>query len=154
MPTVDVSLSIGVPAQEAWSTVIDVESYPECMDVVRSVEILADLGGNRRRTGWSVLLRGSVLEWVEQEYLDHDAMVITFEQQSGDLEQFSGGWSVRPAAVDRCEVTLHVEFDIGIPLLADMLNPVAEGALRDSAKAMLLGLEHRIVGSVPEATWS
>ena len=38
-------------------------------------------------------------------------------------------------------VTLHVDFDIGIPLLADMLNPIARTALEDNAVLMLRALE-------------
>lgn len=42
-------------------------------------------------------------------------------------------------------VSLHVDFDIGIPLLAEMLNPVAADALRESAAQMLAALEQRLL---------
>lgn len=151
VPIVEVSLSIAVPAPDAWSAIVDVEAYPDCMDVVRSVEILDDSGGDRRRTAWSVLLRGSRLEWIEREHLDERRRVISFEQETGDLETFSGQWSVRPVTDGRSEVSLRVEFDIGVPLLAEMLNPVAATALEDSARAMLLSLERRMLDDLAAA---
>jgi hypothetical protein len=42
-------------------------------------------------------------------------------------------------------VTLNVDFDIGIPLLADMLNPVASAALRENSQQMLAALEQRLI---------
>ena len=41
-------------------------------------------------------------------------------------------------------MSLHVDFDIGIPLLSDLLNPVASDALRENAAQMLRALERRL----------
>jgi hypothetical protein len=35
---------------------------------------------------------------------------------------------------------LSVYFDIGIPMLSEMLNPVAERAVRDNSRNMLLSI--------------
>ena len=40
-------------------------------------------------------------------------------------------------------VRLTVMFEIGIPLLADMLNPVAQRALRENCTDMLRGIERQ-----------
>jgi ribosome-associated toxin RatA of RatAB toxin-antitoxin module len=145
VPTVEVSLRLAVPVLDAWQTIVDVESYPLRMENVQSVRLLdADRGTEQqeyRRAAWSVLLRGSVLQWVEREYLDPASHTIRFEQESGDLDRFDGYWTV--AVIDELHslVTLRVEFDIGIPLLADMLNPIATTALHDNAVVMLRALE-------------
>jgi ribosome-associated toxin RatA of RatAB toxin-antitoxin module len=143
MPTVDVSLTLNASADEVWGVVTDVESYPDCMDSVQSVTITTGAGTRNRTADWSVLLRGSVLRWSEREELDDEQQVITFEQVDGDLALFSGYWRVTPDASERSTVTLHVDFEIGIPLLADMLNPVAATALDENARQMLHALERR-----------
>jgi ribosome-associated toxin RatA of RatAB toxin-antitoxin module len=146
MPHVEVELTIAAPPAAIWATVIDVESYPESMTEVRSVEIVEETGPGTRITAWSVHLKGSVLEWTEEERVDHEAMRVSFQQVSGDLADFSGYWKVRPADDGRSSsVTLNVDFDIGIPLLADMLNPVAAVALRENAQQMLAALEQRLI---------
>jgi ribosome-associated toxin RatA of RatAB toxin-antitoxin module len=146
VPTVEVREQLSVAPSDAWATVTDVEAYPSRMPSVQSVRLLDDPGEGFRRAAWSVLLRGSVLRWVEREYLDPEARIVRFEQESGDLDLFSGHWAVQPHG-DGSLVTLHVDFDIGIPLLADMLNPIARTALADNAVLMLRALEHAQAGA-------
>lgn len=148
MPAVGVTRIIAAPPDDAWAVVTDVESYAECMQSVRSVVIAEGRDSDERTTTWSVLLRGSVLQWSEAEKLDHARRVVTFEQIDGDLERFSGYWRVEEIAEDRCRVTLHVDFDIGIPLLAEMLNPIAATALTENSNTMLDALEQRAVSRV------
>jgi ribosome-associated toxin RatA of RatAB toxin-antitoxin module len=111
------------------------------MDSVRWVKIIDGTDPLARRSGWSVLLKGSILEWEEVERIDPDRMVMEFHQVSGDMETFDGAWRVTRIDETRTNVTLHITFEIGIPLLADMLNPVAERSLRANSRDMLLGIE-------------
>ncbi|GAA2149031.1 hypothetical protein GCM10009760_41770 [Kitasatospora kazusensis] len=145
MPRVEVDLRIAVPPDDAWAAVVDVLGYPDCMESVDSVEIVRQDDDRHRTTAWSVRLKGSVLQWTETELIDHAARRFDFEQISGDLGEFVGHWAVRPAPEGGSTVSLHVDFDIGIPLLAEMLNPVAADALRESAAQMLMSLERRLL---------
>ncbi|KJY43423.1 hypothetical protein VR41_03385 [Streptomyces sp. NRRL B-1568] len=147
MPRVEVELYIAAPPAQSWAAVVDVESYPECMDSVQSVKVVEQNGPQERTTAWSVHLKGSVLEWVEAERIDDEARRFDFHQVSGDLAHFVGHWAVRPADDGGSLVSLDVEFDIGIPLLAEMLNPVAATALRENAEQMLTALERRLTGT-------
>ena len=97
-------------------------------------------GGEHRESSWEVLLKGSLLRWRERETVDRPGMRIDFKQLEGDLDRFDGHWLVEPAE-GGSDVELHVEFEIGIPLLAEMLNPVAARALRDNSADMLSSLE-------------
>ncbi|WP_320777271.1 type II toxin-antitoxin system RatA family toxin [Streptomyces sp. CRN 30] len=144
MPVVEETLIIGAHADDAWTAVTDVESYPETTRNVQSVRVVSAESDTVRRTAWSVLLRGSVLQWVQNEELDPVNRIVTFQQESGDMETYTGHWTVVPLDDGRCSVTLYVDFEIGIPLMADMLNPIAVTALRESAHTMLSGLEKRV----------
>ncbi|GAA3029677.1 hypothetical protein GCM10020000_02920 [Streptomyces olivoverticillatus] len=115
MPRVEVELYIAAPPAQSWAAVVDVESYPECMDSVQSVKVVEQNGPQERTTAWSVHLKGSVLEWVEAERIDDEARRFDFHQVSGDLAHFVGHWAVRPADDGGSLVSLDVEFDIGIP---------------------------------------
>jgi bacterioferritin-associated ferredoxin/ribosome-associated toxin RatA of RatAB toxin-antitoxin module len=145
MPTVEVTHAVAAAPELAWSAVTDVESYADCMDNVRSVKITEHLGKDHRVSEWSTFLKGSILEWAEEEILDHEQMRISFHQVRGDLERFDGYWQVRPEADGASSLTLYVDFEIGIPLLADMLNPVAATALRENALQMLRAIEDRVL---------
>ncbi|WP_406192829.1 SRPBCC family protein [Kitasatospora sp. NBC_01560] len=145
-------LCIAVPPERAWPAVVDVELYPTCMDSVESVVTLDRPDPLHRTTRWSVHLEESVLRWTQQEVIDPVDRSFDFHQISGDLEEFTGRWSVRPAPGGHSTVSLHVDFDIGIPLLADMLNPIAADALRENAAQMLAALERRLAPGAPELT--
>ncbi|MEV7504857.1 SRPBCC family protein [Streptomyces sp. NPDC093018] len=151
MPRVDVELRIAASPDQAWAAVADVESYPGCMDNVESVTVTERGDARHRTTAWSVRLKGSVLRWTEAEVLDHGARRFDFRQVTGDLGAFSGHWAVTPTGAAHSTVSLHVDFDIGIPLLAEMLNPVASDALRENAAQMLRALERRLGAADPDA---
>jgi ribosome-associated toxin RatA of RatAB toxin-antitoxin module len=141
MPTVStVSLS-SQPIDRVWREVLDIASFPSYMEEVREVEILRE-EGNARRSRWSILLKGSILEWEEEERIDHEKREITFHQIEGDLAYFTGSWRVWQSEQD-VSIEMHVEFDIGIPLLADMLNPVAARALEENAQKILSRIDTR-----------
>lgn len=141
MPHVTVSLEIHAPLPETWAAVKDIEAYPRFMENVRSVEILST-DEDERVSKWSTLLKGSVLEWTETEAIDEERKRIEFHQLDGDLDLFTGHWQVAPTRDGTgVLVELSVEFEIGIPLLADMLNPVAARALEQNSKSMLREIE-------------
>ena len=144
MPRVDVSVAMHASAQEVWSAVADVLSYPAFMANVNSVTLVEELPDGSTLTSWSVLLKGSNLEWTERDVADHDLRRLTFAQTDGDLELFEGVWSVTEGDDGKVVVRLQCDFDIGIPLLADMLNPVAARALTENSEAMLRQIEAQV----------
>ncbi|MEV1010470.1 SRPBCC family protein [Streptomyces sp. NPDC049881] len=147
MPRVEVDLPIAAPPAAAWAAVVDVEAYPACMESVEEVAVVARPDARHRTTSWSVRLQGSVLRWTEDEVIDAPARRFDFRQVSGDLGAFAGHWAVSPGPGAGSTVSLHVDFDIGIPLLADMLNPVAADALRENAAQMLDALQARLLAA-------
>ncbi|MGW6459216.1 type II toxin-antitoxin system RatA family toxin [Streptomyces sp. NPDC055078] len=147
MPHVEVNLPIEAPVAIAWRAVTRLEDYAEYMENVESVTVLGRTDAGARVSEWSVLLKGSVLEWVEEDELDEETRTMSFSQVSGDLDEFKGYWRVTDAGEGTSVVTFSVDFEIGIPLLADMLNPVAAKALRENSEHMLRAIERRITVS-------
>jgi len=141
MPEVKIDLEVNAPIERVWETVIDIERYQESMETVRSVRIVEQSDAAHRRAAWSVLLKGSILEWEEEEHLDPKAHTVVFKQLRGDLEHFDGHWALDALDPERTRVVFEVEFEIGIPMLADMLNPVAQRSLQENCTEMLLGIE-------------
>ncbi|WP_030378781.1 MULTISPECIES: type II toxin-antitoxin system RatA family toxin [unclassified Streptomyces] len=143
MPTIDFELTIGAPPEAAWGTILDVESYPVFMESVLTTRLGRDDGAHRV-SSWEILLKGAVLRWTEDEQVDHGAMRLEFTQTEGDMEHLEGFWQVHPVSARSVRVQMLIGFRIGIPLLADMLNPIAARAVEDNSKSMLLGLEQRL----------
>ncbi len=144
MPHVEISLPIKAPVTDTWEAVKRLEDYADYMDNVESVTMTGESADGIRTSEWSVLLKGSVLEWTEEDTLDEERRVMSFAQIAGDLDEFVGHWRVDDAGDGTSVVSFVVDFEIGIPLLADMLNPVAAKALRENSEHMLQAIERRL----------
>ena len=150
MPIVNTAHTTGQPAELVWRLLVDSEAFSTYMDEVRSVRIVAN-DGHRRICHWCVLLKGSELQWEEEEFIDHERRRIDFRQLRGDLAYFTGHWQVTETTAGTV-VELQVDFDIGIPLMAEMLNPVAAKALEDNSLAILERLGDRAAQAPAQPT--
>jgi hypothetical protein len=135
MPAVDAAVDLGrLSKAEVWPTLISFERYPEWMEDVILVEVLSR-GSDFMVTSWEVLLNGSRFTWTERDILKEPSL-IEFEQIDGDLEVWRGRWEL----INRGEnlwAELRVEFDIGIPSLAEILDPIGKRAIRANSQQML-----------------
>lgn len=147
MPSVSLDININAPVDCVWDAVLDVERYSDSMVNVRWVKILERDGATIRRSAWSIVLKGSILEWQEEDRIDPEARTIRFHQLSGDLAEFDGEWSLEELEPGLTKVTFDVSFEIGIPLLAEMLNPVAQRSLSENCQDMLAGVEREALAA-------
>jgi ribosome-associated toxin RatA of RatAB toxin-antitoxin module len=147
VPSVSLDININASVDRVWDAVLDIERYSDSMANVRWVKILERDGATIRRSAWSIILKGSILEWQEEDRLDPEARTVRFHQLSGDLAEFDGEWSLKELGPELTKVTFDVSFEIGIPLLAEMLNPVAQRSLRENCKEMLAGVEREALAA-------
>jgi ribosome-associated toxin RatA of RatAB toxin-antitoxin module len=139
MPKVFTSFIVpGLDPDAAFDLISDFKSYPDLTDAVVAVELKESEQPGIIST-WTVKFRRGLLCWTEQDVLDREAGEIEFHQLEGDFEVFDGYWRVR-AVPEGTEVQFEAHFDLGIPTLADLLDPVAERALRDNIALILAGL--------------
>ncbi|MFF3781154.1 type II toxin-antitoxin system RatA family toxin [Streptomyces sp. NPDC001933] len=145
MPVVSTRHITGESPERVWAALLDCEAFPSYMTEVAAVDVLRQ-EGERRISRWSVQLRGSELEWEEEDLIDPARRRIDFRQTEGDLARYTGHWQVGADGA-RTTVELEVDFDLGIPLMAEMLDPIAKRALRDFSQAVLGSLGERAAGA-------
>ncbi|KAA2250944.1 cyclase [Solihabitans fulvus] len=138
-------------AAHAYQRISDFSRYPELTDAVRDVEIYPPEPDGGLVSEWTVYFRKGLLQWTERDYFDHDTRTITFAQLKGDFETFEGSWLVEPDG-DGAVVTFDATFDLGIPSLAELLDPVAEATLRNNIVMILRGLLDGVEVVAEEAT--
>ena len=131
-------LATGVDAATAYDRISDFARYPELTDTVVSVEV-SGADNHAVVSSWTVKFRRGLMCWTEHDTFDRDAGIIKFRQLSGDFAAFRGVWRVA-ATEEGTEIEFTAEFDLGMPTLADILDPVAESALRDNIILILAGL--------------
>ena len=129
------------PASDVYQTLADFERYPELSDAVRSVAV-TEVSENRTVSRWEVTFRAGLLRWTEEDTFDPGALSITFRQLEGDAAVFDGSWHCRDAAPGS-EITFSARLDMGIPSLADALEPIAVRALTDNIVSIVRGLVGR-----------
>ena len=136
-----VRLRLQVPhksANDVYATLADFERYPELSDAVRSVAI-TEVSDNVTVSRWEVTFRAGLLRWTEEDTFDPDALSITFRQLDGDVAIFDGSWRCSDAA-QGSEIVFAARLDMGIPSLADALEPIAVRTMTDNIVAIARGL--------------
>ena len=136
-----VTLTAHVPGQDAgrvYALLSDLASYPDHSESVRSVTVTG-VSGDVTLSRWEVAFRNGILRWSEQDTFDRAGLRIDFTQLDGDVEEFAGSW-VCANVEGGCRVTFDARIDLGVPTLADVLEPIAARALLDNTTSIVRGL--------------
>jgi ribosome-associated toxin RatA of RatAB toxin-antitoxin module len=123
---------------QAYEVVRDFARYPDLCPAVRSVEIL-EADSSRSVSRWEVNFRKGILRWVEEDLYDDHNTRIEFAQTQGDIAVFEGSWDCA-ADGKGAAVAFRARLDMGVPTLADALEPIAVRALVDNIEAIVDGL--------------
>jgi ribosome-associated toxin RatA of RatAB toxin-antitoxin module len=128
------------PASDVYATLADFERYPELSDAVQSVDV-TEVSENLTVSSWEVTFRAGLLRWTEEDTFDPDALTITFRQLDGDIAIFDGSWQCADATqAAGSEIVFNARLDMGIPSLADALEPIAVRTMIDNIVAIVGGL--------------
>jgi ribosome-associated toxin RatA of RatAB toxin-antitoxin module len=139
MRHVEIELPVpGRTAAEVYTILCTFERYPEHTGAVRSVRI-AHAGDGRLWSSWEVGFRGAILRWTEADSFDRSGYAIRFRRTQGDLDHFVGAWEV-VGTPQGCLVRFAADFDLGVPALSALLEPIAARALRQAIGAIVRGL--------------
>ncbi|HJY57533.1 MAG TPA: SRPBCC family protein [Streptosporangiaceae bacterium] len=139
MRTVRLRLHVpGKTASDVYETLADFERYPELSDAVRSVAV-TEASENFTVSHWEVAFRAGLLRWTEEDTFDPGALSITFRQVEGDAAVFDGSWQCVDAG-HGSEIMFAARLDMGIPSLADALEPIAARTLIDNIVSIVRGL--------------
>ncbi|KIZ16024.1 type II toxin-antitoxin system RatA family toxin [Streptomyces natalensis] len=132
--------------EKAFESLSDFASFPRYSPVVHSVSLDRGPDGDRI-SSWEVAFAGGILKWRERDRLDEPRLRIDFELIDGDLVALAGHWAVAPLP-EGSEVRFDARFDLGVPGMADLLEPVAGRAMTDTVTKML----HGVFGPSAEVT--
>ena len=139
MRTVRIRLQVpNQSASEVYATLADFGRYPILCEAVQNVAV-TEVSENLTVSHWEVTFRAGLLCWTEEDTLDPGALTITFHQLEGDIAVFDGSWQCVDAA-QGSEVLFDARLDMGIPSLADALEPIAARTLIDNIVSIVHGL--------------
>ncbi len=91
-------------------------------------------------TRWKTLVEEAPIEWTEEDRFDDDNLRIDYKLLEGDLDKFEGSWTF--AEQDgKTHVVLSVDYDFGVPTLAELIGPTLERKVRENSEMMLAALK-------------
>jgi ribosome-associated toxin RatA of RatAB toxin-antitoxin module len=125
-------------ASDVYATLADFERYPILCEAVQNVAV-TEVSENLTVSHWEVTFRAGLLRWTEEDAFDPGALTITFRQLDGDIAVFDGSWQCVDAGPGS-EVLFSARLDMGIPSLADALEPIAARTLIDNIVSIVRGL--------------
>jgi coenzyme Q-binding protein COQ10 len=148
MPYVECRIVIDAPARRVYELAKDQERFPQFMPDVEKVTIL-----ERRTNGvisrWKTLVEEAPIEWTEEDRFDDAGLRIDYRLLEGDLDKFEGAWTFEHSE-GATEVVLGVEYDFGVPTLAELIGPTLEKKVRENAEMMLAALKRQAESEASE----
>ena len=142
MPFVKTDIVIRGDKQAIYDVIKDMVSYPKFMKNLVSVEVL-EQHGDTDVTHWVSEVDGRKIVWTEKDVFYPAEHRITYSQTEGDLKKMEGAWEMDdvPGGV---KVSLSVDFEFGIPMIAGLLNPILVRKVKENSSAMLEAVKSQI----------
>jgi ribosome-associated toxin RatA of RatAB toxin-antitoxin module len=91
-------------------------------------------------TRWKTLVEEAPIEWTEEDRFDDGALRIDYKLLEGDLDTFEGAWTFTEND-GRTHVVLGVEYDFGVPTLAELIGPTLHKKVQENSAMMLAALK-------------
>jgi ribosome-associated toxin RatA of RatAB toxin-antitoxin module len=151
LPFVESVIVVHAPARIVYELAKDQERFPEFMPDVELVTVL-ERAGPRVVSRWKTLVEEAPIEWIEEDFFDDAALRVDYKLLEGDLERFEGTWTFteRDGATF---VTLGVDYDFGVPTLAELIGPTLHRKVEENSAMMLAALKREAEAQVlPRAT--
>ena len=139
LPYVESEITIDAPAAAVYELAKNQERFPEFMPDVESVEVLERAAGFVI-TRWKTLVEEAPIEWTEEDRFDDAAPRIDYRLIEGDLDKFEGSWTFTNGS-GGTRVVLGVDYDFGVPTLAELIGPTLEQKVRENSAMMLAALK-------------
>jgi coenzyme Q-binding protein COQ10 len=143
---VESEIIIEAPARAVYELAKEQDRFPEFMPDVETVTVL-ERHADYIVTRWKTLVEDAPIEWTEEDRFDDFAPRIDYKLIEGDLDTFEGAWTFAEHA-GCTRVNLTVEFDFGVPTLAELIGPTLAKKVRENCEMMLAALKREVEGNV------
>ena len=139
MPYVETTIAIAAPARAVYELAKDQERFPQFMPDVETVKVL-ERHPDHWITRWKTLVEEAPIEWTEEDRFNDDALRIDYKLIDGDLDKFEGAW-IFEERDGMTHVLLGVDYDFGVPTLAELIGPTLEKKVKENSEMMLAALK-------------
>ncbi|AOT10424.1 type II toxin-antitoxin system RatA family toxin [Pseudoalteromonas luteoviolacea] len=136
MRDVKYTQTVSASAEQAFEKIADFKSFESHCQAVIAVDV-TEINERESESTWLVHFHDGKMSWRERDIFNKEALKIEFTQIEGDADIFEGVWVIESVSDNECTVTFDACFCMGIPTLADILEPIAESAIKQNVEQML-----------------
>jgi ribosome-associated toxin RatA of RatAB toxin-antitoxin module len=141
MPYVETAIAIAAPARVVYELAKDQERFPQFMPDVETVVVL-ERHAEYTITRWKTLVEEAPIEWTEEDRFDDERRRIDYKLIEGDLDKFEGAWTFEERD-GMTQVVLGVDYDFGVPTLAELIGPTLQKKVQENSEMMLAALKRQ-----------
>ncbi|HEY3676313.1 MAG TPA: SRPBCC family protein [Candidatus Tumulicola sp.] len=145
MPYVETGIAIAAPARVVYELAKDQERFPQFMPDVETVTVL-ERHPDFILTRWKTLVEEAPIEWIEEDRFDDERLRIDYKLVEGDLDKFEGAWTFEERD-GLTHVLLGVDYDFGVPTLAELIGPTLQKKVVENSEMMLAALKRQAEGA-------
>jgi len=140
MPHLANEVLVDAPLDRVYALAKDVESFPEFMPDVESLEVVeCSDDGSRTVTRWVGIAKEFriKIKWTEEDLWDDATHTCRFRQLKGEYNEYGGTWTFTQTDDGKCKFTSELDYEYDIPLIGPLLKKVIERLMRDNTQRLL-----------------
>ena len=143
MPYCEDTIVINGSKKDIYDVFVDSKSFPQWAENVLSVNII-EQKDNSYIAEWKTDVDGRKISWIEEDFPKPEKNRVEYKLVKGDLKKFEGFWQVEDDKSGSSKVTLVVDFEFGIPMLAALLHPILAKKVHSNSKQLLEALKKKV----------
>ena len=149
MPFIEVMTIVDAPLRVVYELAKEQERFPDYMPDVETVTVI-ERHADYIVTRWKTLVEDAPIEWTEEDRFNDAELRIDYKLIEGDLDTFEGSWTFEELD-GQTHVRLGVEYDFGVPTLAELIGPTLAKKVRENSDMMLAALKSEAESTVRSA---
>ncbi len=145
MPRIEQSIVVDAPIEKVFAVARDVESFPDIMDDLQSLDVLERSDdGNRTVTAWVGLIREfkMTVKWTQEDVWNPETYRDDFCMLKGDMDRMSGWWQFTPAG-DGTKFESVVDYEYNVPLIGPMIKALIKKKMEANLDAQMRAIKKR-----------
>jgi uncharacterized membrane protein len=143
MPLVQSRVRIAAPVETVYRVARDVETFPEFMSDVQSIDVL-EQEGERVLANWVGFIPQFRLKvrWQQEDIWDPVAHTCKFRQTKGDYDEMYGEWRFLRDG-DGTIFESDVNYEYTVPTLGPLVKKVVQGIVQKNMESILAAIKKR-----------
>lgn len=148
MAVIQSSVEIDGPIDRVYELAKDIESFPEFMPDLKSVQVVERSEDGRRVVSeWVGIVKEfkTTVKWTQEDIWNDDTHTCVFSLVKGDYSKYSGNWKfIDLGGKTRFDSEIEVEYEV--PLIVALIKGIIAKKMKENVDNMLAAIKQKVEG--------